>query len=507
MTDLVYKPSTWGSVYHASTADEVLGAGAAGPGKSTVLLMDPLQQIITEHQRCSDEKHPYPLQWGQSVGWALHLRREFPMLEQQIVNAQRVFPKIDPQVKWDPQKHTFKFRSGYHYQFGHCRNPNDWMGYHSNEYTHIGFDELNQFEQDQYDHITSRCRTSDPVLRTMLKVRSMSNPVMRRDGNFTTIISNPFWVRDRFVKPAREGKRLIKQKIIRIDGSIDYRTRLYLPATLYDNPNPQFVKDYEATLLGKPSHIREAMLYGNWFTTIGSYYGEEWNEAMHVCRPFRIPDHWKRFRSLDWGFKQPGCCLWWAMDDDEVLYCEREYTFQNKDVIDVAKRIRQIEIDAKLWHNGRSTITGPADTQLWEQRGDRVKTKAATMAEHGVAWSQADKRSRSRASQLLLSRIADHGGKTKTPGFVVFENCRMLRDTLPTIMSEPGDPETPQDGGDDHWHDAALYACSFASHGKKGLPARKNYDDTVDEDADDGFANIGRQTINRGRYGYGSGAN
>lgn len=498
MAQTVYTPSKWGAEYHSLTTHEALGAGSAGPGKSLVLLMDPMQQVITEHNRCADPAHPFPLQWGQSVGWALHLRREFPMLEQTIVRAHRIFPQVDPKVRWDSQRHTFVFSSGFRYQFGHCRDPDDWIGYHSNEYTHIAFDELTQFEQEQYDQITSRARTSDPVLRQMLKVRAMSNPVMRREGSINAI-KNPFWVRDRFVQPEPQGRKVIKKKIVRRDGTVEYRTRIYLPATLYDNPDPQFVADYEATLLDKPAHIRHALLYGNWFITPGSFYGDDWNEQIHVCQPFRIPDHWLRFRSMDWGYKQPGCVYWWAMDDDGTMYAEREYTFQNKDVIDVAKRIGEIERDLGLWEDGRSLITGPADTQLWEQRGDRVLPKAAEMARMGVPWVQADKRSRERAAQLFLGRLRDHGNHTKNPGVVFFDTCRMAKTTIPGIMAQAHNPEAPQDGGEDHWHDAVLYACSFASHGRLGIPPiRRHEREEGDEDAA-----ASSMTFNTGRYSYG----
>ncbi len=44
-----YTPSAWGAAYHSLPYDQVLGAGSAGPGKTTVLIWEPLAQIITEH--------------------------------------------------------------------------------------------------------------------------------------------------------------------------------------------------------------------------------------------------------------------------------------------------------------------------------------------------------------------------------------------------------------------------------------------------------------------------
>lgn len=492
MTQDLYTPSRWGEVFHTLDLEEALGAGAAGPGKTLVLLMDPLPQIMLEHERCRDPDHPYKMFWGQSTGWALHLRRTLRMLEQTIARSHRIFPGIDPGAKYDSQKTTWRFTSGYHYQFGHCKDPNSWEDYFSNEYTHIGFDELVQFEEEQYDQISTRCRSSDPILRKMLKVRAMSNPLMRRDASDSFSVRNPQWVRQRFVDPAPEGRVILKRRLERADGTIEWRRWIYLPATLYDNPNKEFVRDYEATLLNAKPHIRQALLYGNWYITAGSFYAEEWNARLHICDPFNIPDDWPRFRSMDWGYKRPGCVHWWAMDEDDNLYCEREYTFQGKTATEVAKRIREIERDARLWKSGRSLITGPADTQLWEQRGESAMSKADEFARVGVGWISADKRSRQRNAERVLERLKDHQAGSTTPGLVFFRNCRQAIKTLPAIQADPTDPECPQDGGDDHWHDSICYASAYASHGRRGIGRAER----SDEDDD-----VSNRRV--GRYGYG----
>ncbi len=373
-----------------------------------------------------------------------------------------------------------------------------------NANTHIAYDELSQFEEEQYHQINSRLRTSDPLLTRMRKIRAMSNPIMRREANFNTQLKDPFWVRKRFVEPHRDGNKVIRRKVVRQDGTVEYKTRLYLPASLYDNPNKQFVADYELELLDKPPHIRHALLYGNWYMMPGGFYSDAWNDQIHVCKPFRIPDHWPRFRSMDWGYKQPGCVGWWAIGDDETLYCEREFTFRGMEVPQVAKRIAEIEKDLGLWYKGRSLITGPADNQIWEERGDAVRPKVAEFAAHGVPWVQADKRSRSRAAQLLLGRMNDHQNHTKSPGIVFFETCTMCRSTIPGIMADPSDPETPQDGGQDHHHDMALYATSFASHGKRGVPLLKRYAKSDDDDDDDDRKKPGIPNLYRRAYGPGA---
>lgn len=489
----IYTPSEWGQTFHLLPHNEALGAGSAGPGKSLVLLWDPLAQIEVEHRRCVDRSHPHYHPFGMSTGWALHLRRTTPMLETSIQRSHKMFPVVDPGAKWDANKMTWTFSSGYRYQFGHCSELNDWDRYLSSEYTYIGYDELVQFTEEQYEQINTRLRSTDPVLSQMLKIRAMSNPVMRRGVKETFAIHDPYWVRKRFVDPDPNGRVTLKKKIVRSDGEIVWRTRIYLPAKLSDNPNAQFVRDYEVELLDKPPHIRHALLDGDWYITADSYYGALWRRHIHVCDPFRIPDEWPVFRSMDWGFKKPGCVHWWAIPDEGPIYVFKEYTFQDKTADIVAQEIKAIEKDLGLWgKNNKSRITGPADTQIWEERGNKAKSMAQEFAEVGVQWAKADKKSRQRNAERF-SRLLDHGVGTRDPGIVFFRGCINAIRTIPGIQMSTKNVEEPEDGGDDHWHDSVLYGCAYVSHGRSFVGSR--YDDDEDDEEQPRAA--------RGRFGYG----
>ena len=507
----IYKPSKWGDEFHALDTHEALGAGAAGPGKSWVLLMDPIEQLMVETARMMGKPElvgaaPGTPAWqalmsnrlrpGGSMGWALHLRRTHKMLQQTMVRAQKVFNAIEPGVRYESGTQTYIFSSGFRYQFGHCQHSDDWDIYMSNEYTHIGFDELVQFEEEQYSQIITRLRTSDPILERMLKIRAASNPLQRRRKDENFHVSNPNWVREYFVEPAPQGRVIIKR--VEVDHKTDeevIRTRIYLPATIDDNPDPRFVKQYKATLMHAKPHIRKALLYGDWYVSAGSFYGDEWDKAIHTCKPFNIPPDWPVFRSMDWGYKKPGCVHWWALDEDDNLFCIRELTFKKKTATWVAKRIREIEQDMGWWGYEDSKLTGPADTQLWEKRGEDAKSKAEEMADQGVSWVHADKRSRQSNAERLAERLEDHDDYQTIPGIVFFETCIMAIRTIPAIQTDPNDVETPLDGGEDHWHDSTCYACAYASHGREGIPAPEEDDDFDDDPFDD---------VPRGQYGYGA---
>jgi hypothetical protein len=492
-----YIPSDWQTRFHCLDTFEALGAGSAGPGKSLCLLMDPLKNVMEEHERCRDRLHPHHIPMGRSMGHTLHLRRTYKMLSETIDRSKLYFPRVDPDADWNESNLTWTFKSGYKYEFGHCQNPDDWTAYQSRQFDVICFDELTQFEKKQYDGLRSRCRSGDPFWIGRERVRSMSNPMPRQEGGERLVLTNPHWVRDRFVKPYPEGGKILRRRIKMADGTYEIKTRIYLPAKLCDNPNAEFRRTYEATLRDLPEHLMQIMLEGNWWYQIGAYFGSVWNPRMHCIKPFAIPASWRIFRMMDWGYRTQGVILWGALTDEKELFIFREFNFKEMDDKDVAKRVIEIEKSLGLISKNehRSRLTGPADTQIWEQRGDSAKTKAATFLENGVSWVPADK-GRYHNAEMVYGRLKDHGQGTKDPGLVFFTNCQKCIQTMPALQADPHDPSVPQKGGDDHWYDAISYGVAYASTGLVGKSA-----DDIEEERDRPRSSYQEQP--RGQYGYG----
>jgi hypothetical protein len=481
----IYNPAPVQLELHACQANEILIGGAAGPGKSLALLMDPIQTQLLgpegEHSRWLRGEI------RESIGWAIHFRREFPRLEQTIDRAHRMFKQMDAGAKWDPAKHMYTFSCGYKYQFGHIASDADRFNYLSNEYTHVVWDELWEFSEEVYQFVNTRLRTSDKVLQTKLRIVSGTNPA-------------PNWVRTYFVDPAPEGRRLLTKKILLDSGEVVKRSRIFIPATLKDNPDADFRRRYEIELQDKPAHIRRALLYGDWYVIPGAYFSHEFTPA-HVVKAFKVPSGWIRYRSMDWGYKTSGVVLWVAVDTDGDLLFYRELSFNRMDAGAVARRVRQIEEANDEWDHRRdcSRLSGPADTQIWEQRGTIGPTIAETMSLEGVDWEKATK-NRHASIQQLLKRLKDRTGEHKKPAIRFFDTCKDTVRTLPSIGTDATDPELPADGGDDHWLDTVLYACMYraAAAKKDDLPLPRKQMDELEE---------ARQRKHRerrkGRYGYG----
>lgn len=485
-----YSPSLWQKEFHALDQDEALGGGSAGPGKSLALLMDPMEQVVVEHERCRSGE----VKWGESIGWAMHMRREFPRLAQTIARSKLLFPQVDPEARWYEQgvhSHTWIFRSGFRYQFGHLKDNDSFLNYRSAEFTHLGIDEIGEIDsKDVYDEMVLRVRSTDPVLSKMLKVRATSNPCAN-------------WVREYFVEPANEGRKVLRKKIRLEDGSDVFRTRIFLPARLSDNPNAEFRRQYETSLRDRPAHIRRALLEGDWYVVPGAFFAEEWDASRVVIKPFKIPSNWRRFRSGDWGFKKACVILWWAVSPEGELVCYRERTFNGPKsrtrmyADEVAEAIKEVEEEAGEWNRMRnqSRLTGPMDTQLWEERGRKGPCMADDMAKVGVGWTRATKGRRMAAMQLI--RRLKQRGYMERPGIMFFDTCQNCIRTipaLPTDNSEEANGEVPLKGGPDHWYDAVSYAC--AANFAAAEPGERIGAD--DDDYDDPAP-----TASRGQYGYG----
>lgn len=498
MAESVYTPSPWQQRFHSCRCNQALGAGAAGPGKTLCLLMDPLtDQLVGEHERAVNPEHPFRIQPGESVGLALFLRREASMLKEVLVKAKRIFKVIDPGVHWVNDTSggaTARFSCGYRYVFDHCKDPDDWEKFQGWEVTWIGYDELTQFLEEQFNQINSRLRTDDPILRHMRRVRAMSNPMMRKPTGASFVIRDPHWVRRMFVEPAREGNTELFYEVKRRDGSIVRRTRIYLPARLEDNPNKEFVQDYEVELLSQPLHIRKALKDGDWYVTADSFYTEYWDKQVHVIRPHVLKRHWRIFRSMDWGFKTWGTIGYWALDDDDRLIKFKEINFQRRTDEEVSGIVREYEERVGFWGAAGSRLTGPADTQLWEDRGSAAKTKAQVFLDRGIRWVPANKKSRQENAQRLLKRLKDIGGIGGLPAIMFFNTCEKTIATLPSIPTDPDNPECPLDGGDDHWHDEVCYAVAHASRGSAFIPR-------FEQDEDDFQPELGVRL--GGMHGYG----
>ena len=107
----------------------------------------------------------------------------------------------------------------------------------------------------------------------------------------------------------------------------------------------------------------------------GAVY-DEWNDEHHLVDRFDIPDDWRRFCAVDFGYTNPFVCQWWAVDNDGRMYLYRQYYMTQRTVRAHAARLRALTGDEAI-----ETAVCDHDAE------DR-----ATLAEEGISNCAADKR-------------------------------------------------------------------------------------------------------------------
>jgi phage terminase large subunit len=62
----------------------------------------------------------------------------------------------------------------------------------------------------------------------------------------------------------------------------------------------------------------------------------------HVVDRIPIPPHWRRIRSIDFGYKHPFACQFWAISPDGVMYLYREIYHSLREVPKHAEQIKRL---------------------------------------------------------------------------------------------------------------------------------------------------------------------
>lgn len=219
--------------------------------------------------------------------------------------------------------------------------------------------------------------------------------------------------------------------------------------------------------------MRRAHLYGDWDAMAGQYF-REFSRQRHVIAPFELPRWWRRFRSMDWGYNDPCCVLWHAVDGDGRVYTYRELYVRQRRADQVAQSIIKLSGDEEISY----TVASP---DMWQKRGAILKgdgfegeSLAELFARGGVPLASADN-ARIAGWQRVRGYMAD--GADGRPMWQAFDCCENLIRTLPMLMYSPHNREDAADG-EDHAPEALRYGLMSrpSKSSIKELPKRRAYD-------------------------------
>lgn len=412
-----------------ATEDEVLYGGAAGGGKSDALLIDLIRTCV---------QHP--------GARTLYVRRKYTDMNQPGACIDRSKRLLAGTANYNESNHRWTFDGGSFLQFKQVLHDSDLDDVQGAQIDRLAVDELTQLPEKHYDFLRTRVRATVPGIQT--GVRCGSNPGGRGHG----------WVRRRWVKAAPWNTPFTVTE--QIDGHTVTRTLRFIPARLEDN---QALMERDPTYINKllsQTEVQRRMFYhGDWDVAEGMAFGE-WRDELHVCAPFRIPDHWARWRGLDYGYAAPSCCLWFARSDTPAwsggpprIYVYREFYQREMTAQDQALWIHSHSA-------GERVLTTYADPAMFARPlNGQGATLADEFAAAGVPLTRANN-ARLIGWEKVHKALAHED--LFPPLLQVFSTCTNLIETLPMLPRDETDPEDVDTDADDHAGDALRYGLMGA---------------------------------------------
>ena len=382
----------------------------------------------------------------------LLLRRTLPELrENHIVPLQR---ELFGAAKYNSTERVFTFPNGSRLRLGYCDTAQDVYQYQGQEYEVVGLEEATHFTEEQMQFITTCNRTS----------RRDFTPRMYYTCNPGNV--GHAWVKRLFIdREFHSGER-----------PEDY---VFIPARIYDNKillesDPGYLRQ----LMALPEELRRAHLDGDWDVHSGQYF-REFSREKHVVQPFEIPPWQRRFRSMDWGYNDPCCVLWHAVDGEGRVVTYRELYVRQMRADQVAAEVKKLTGDEKIAY----TVASP---DMWQKRGALLtagggfegETIAELFAHKGLYLTPADN-SRvagwNRVREYLAEAPTEDGGKR--PMWQCFSTCTNLIRQLPLLQFDERDREDAADGND-HAPEALRYALMSRPHASREpiVKKQKAYD-------------------------------
>ena len=259
-----------------SEADEVFYGGAAGGGKSDLLM----GAAILYGDR------------------AVMFRRHYTDVEFLVERSEKI---IGTAGRYNAQTHVWRLDGRRSLAFGALRHDKDWKKWQGRPYDHQLWDEVTQFTLKVYQTLSAWNRTTVPGQRSR-RICSF-NPPQSPDEEWVIDYLAP-WLRDDHPNPAAPGEirwfaMVDGEEIAVATGEpfehkgemVEPSSRTFIPATLADNA--YLGPEYRRKLMSLPEPMRSQMLYGD-------MKAAQKDDAWQV-----IPTQWIRLAQERWHEGRP----------------------------------------------------------------------------------------------------------------------------------------------------------------------------------------------------------
>lgn len=440
------------AAFVSCTVYEAFFGGARGGGKTDA--------VLGEWAIHSDRYGP------DAIG--LMVRRTRTELLETFERARRIYTPLGATFTTTPMRCVMP--NGARLTFAYLERDKDADAYQGHSYTRVYIEEAGNFP------------SAAPILKLHATLRSGAGVPCRM-----RLTGNPGgpghqWVRARYIDPAPLGWQTI------VDEDTGLR-RIYIPSRVGDNHylGDDYVTQIKAS--GSPELVR-AWLEGDWSVIAGAFF-PEFSLAKHVIAARTLPKSWARFRALDWGSARPFSVGWYAVSDGELAAFPRGALIRYREwygmqpgqpnvglrltAEQVADGIKQREADDVA---PGARMLGVADPAIFASDGG--PSIGERMQKRGVLFRAADNKRVPAHGALggwdqVRSRLRGDGEK---PALYLFDVCRDLIRTLPTLQHDTARPEDLDTEGEDHAADELRYACMsrpFTPPLAQSAPQRDRY--------------------------------
>lgn len=367
-----------------------------------------------------------------------------------------------------------------HLAFQHCQDERQFDSAQGVERDGVFIDEATQIPARLIKMFRAWCRMSK-------EKKSKVPERWRNKVPFILYTANPVGASLGFFR-----REFVKARPMGAIESVDGFRRQFIKSLAKDNYAVDLAI-HTARLQGiGDAALAKALDEGDWDAPLGDFY-PEWDETRHVVPDFVPPQHWFRYRSLDWGGADPFAVYWVAVSDGEMFDTDY-WTYKGGAMQKVSGRLwfpRGAKIFYREWYgcneedpakglgmrNGdiakgiRERSPAPEEQKLvtltdsfvFPDRGEEEgQTIAKTFADNGVPLTLGNT---SRVTGWAAMRDAligirfDPNSDHRDPMMYVCEGCKYLRDYIPALPRHPNEAKRHEDAAESG---EATHACDAA---------------------------------------------
>lgn len=335
---------------YESDADELFYGGAAGGGKTDLLI----GLALNEHSR------------------TIVLRREGTDLRG---IEQRATDILGSTEGYNAQRREWRLDRGQSMEFGSCQHEKDKFSYQGRPHDLKCFDEITQFTRSQYEYIIGWNRTTKKGQRCRVVVAG--NPPSTPEGQWVKECWAP-WLDQTFENPALPGElrwfTTIGGKTVWVDkdwrgvdddgNEIRPKSRTFIPANLTDNP--ELGAEYRAKLQAMPEPLRSQLLYGDFNVSEKDQHNQV------------VPTHWIRAAQERWRANPP-------KETDKMISIGADMAQGGSDETVFAVRTEGRAIRDIVVYPGSETPDGPSAAALLVKE---IRNKAKPNIDMGGGYGQ-----------------------------------------------------------------------------------------------------------------------